>query len=533
MGHAGDAARDCAPRRAVSRRRVAALVALGAIALAASYPPFSLPGISFVALVPLLVLLRRAAADHAPRRAFAWGFWYGTAAHGAALYWLVVALWRFTPLSALGYAATVLIIGLWVGALSALTVGVRQRAPGVPMWVVFPLGWTAVEWVIGHQGDIAFPWLGLGTSLTETPALVQWADLAGARGVTLWLAWCSAMVVEAGSRVAAPAGRRAIRASVPYLAAVAASVALALGYGAWRVPRVPLRPAGVVGMIQPNEGFQEKWNKQRADSIVATLVALSDALDRRADPSLYVWPEAALPGYLQRQPDWAETIGAFARRIRKPILTGGLWARFYPSGDYDYYNAVLYVDSAGQWSRYPIYGKHYLVPVVERVPFLPPSWFGRLRFFGGFSRGTTLPLYETPVGSLGVLICYESAFEDLPRRYRALGAELLVNVTNDAWFGRTSAPYQHAAHLVMRAIETRMGVARAANSGISEYVDPLGRRTRSTKIETQAVLADTVWTSNVRTPYTRLGDWVGRVAVLVTLALGAMLVVLGWRAGRR
>src|SRR3989475_11630975 len=112
------------------------------------------------------------------------GFWYGLVAQGLALYWLVVALWHFTPLSALGYLATIAIYGLWMAGLFWLATRVRTRFPAVPLWVLFPLAWTAMDWGIGHQGDIRFPWLGLGTSLADAPTLVQWVDLAGTRGVT-------------------------------------------------------------------------------------------------------------------------------------------------------------------------------------------------------------------------------------------------------------------------------------------------------------------------------------------------------------
>src|SRR5207248_2248739 len=136
--------------------------------------------------------------------------------------------------------------------------------------------------------------------------------------------------------------------------------------------------------------------------------------------------------------------------------------------------------------------KHYLVPVVERVPFVPVRLFrsvpGLGNWSGGFSPGSTLPLYPSSLGRFGVVICYESAFEDLARRYRAAGADFLVNITNDAWYGRTAGPYQHATHLVMRAIETRTGIARAANDGISEFVDPLGRTYSATGLEVEAVM---------------------------------------------
>jgi len=121
-------------------------------------------------------------------------------------------------------------------------------------------------------------------------------------------------------------------------------------------------------------------------------------------------------------------------------------------------------------------------------------------------------------------VCYESAFEDLPRKYRALGADFLVNITNDAWFGKTTAPRQHASHLILRAIETRMGVARAANSGISEFVDPMGRVYAATKLDERSFVAGVVRTTDVIPLYVRLGDWVGTLVVALTLTGIAFLV---------
>ncbi|HXF95340.1 MAG TPA: apolipoprotein N-acyltransferase [Gemmatimonadales bacterium] len=509
----------------MSSRRAAVLTAVGAILLAASYPPFPLPALSFVALAPAILLVQDALAARDARLAFRRGFWYGLAAQALVLYWMVVALWHFTPLSALGYLATITILALWTGALFWFTVRVRLAAPRVPLAVVFPVAWTAVEWAVGHQGDIRFPWLGLGTSLADAPVLVQWADLAGARGVTLWVAWANVMLVEglAGKR---EGGTGKGAALVRYLAPVLGSIVLAAAYGAWRMRALPVRDLASVGLIQPNEGYHEKWERP-GDSVVAKLLRLSRTLHHRAAPNLIVWPEAAVPYYLQLRPVWDSAIARFTRDAQSPLFTGGLYAVFRGPDDYDYFNAAFFVDASGAWRRYPVYGKHYLVPIVERVPFVPPEWFGNLRFFGGFSRGRELPVYATAFGRFGPLICYESAFEDLPRRYRRLGADFLVNITNDAWFGRTSAPYQHASHLVLRAIETRMGVARAANSGISEFVDPLGRVYAETGLETEAAVVDTLRTSDVMTLYVRLGDWVGLLCVVGTVVLGL------WPLGRR
>src|SRR4029077_3332881 len=122
-------------------------------------------------------------------------------------------------------------------------------------------------------------------------------------------------------------------------------------------------------------------------------------------------------------------------------------------------------------------------------------------------------------GRISVLICYESIFPDLSRHYRLHGADLLANITNDAWFGRSVAPYQHVAHLRLRAIENRVGIVRSANTGISEYVDPLGRVQGATALFVAAAPTFDVETSHVRTPYVRWGDWIGMLAAALTLAL--------------
>lgn len=500
------------------------LVLLGALALFLSYPPFPLPILSFFAIMPAVLLVRRAVSDADPRSAFRWGWWYGIATNALVLYWMIVALWHFTPFSALGYLATIAIIGLLTGVMFWFVVRIRLAAPGVPLWVVFPVAWTALEWLIGHLGDASFPWLGLGTSLADAPVLVQWADLAGARGVTLWVAWCNVAIVEAAT------GVRGVRYAVRGYAIVLLTVLLAVGYGAWRMKTLPLRDVGRIGMIQPNEGFDEKGDPARADTVVGKLIGQTRQLLTHAPrPALIIWPEAAIPPFLWSQPRWQAQIAELARESRIPIFTGLVWAEpGWRSIQDPYYNAALLIDTTGDWRRSPVYAKHYLVPVTERVPFVPVSVFraipGIRRWSGGFTPGRDLPVYQTAIGRFGVIICYESAFEDLPRKYRGRGADFLVNITNDAWFGRTTAPRQHASHLVLRAIETRMGVARAANSGISEFVDPLGRAYDLTKLDTDTIVDGVLRTSDVVPLYVRLGDWVGTLVVVLTVIGVALLV---------
>ncbi len=261
-----------------------------------------------------------------------------------------------------------------------------------------------------------------------------------------------------------------------------------------------------------------------------------------------VWPETALPTYASAAPAWTDWASGLARAYGVGLLYGLVEVQWYPDRTFDYYNAALFVDSRGEPAG--TYRKHYLVPVVERVPFLPMSWMRSLRsqatreewrlpligsvsaflrWFGGFGRGVEEPVFTVDGAGFGVLICYESIFAPLSRTYRQNGADFLVNITNDAWYGReepwwsrSSALYQHPSHLVMRAIENRMGVARSANTGISLFVDPRGRISHTTSLFEPATRVATVQTTDTRTLYTRLGDWPGWLCALVAFA------GLGW-----
>lgn len=495
------------------------LVAGGAFVLVASYPPFHLVVPSFVCLVPAVWMILAGQNDPRPvRRHLLQGFWFGWISNALVLYWMVIALWHFTKLSALGYFATVTILALETALLFAAT-GWVCRTLRWPVVFVFPVAWTALEWFAGHRGDIRFPWLGLGSSLTGFPVLVQIADVIGARGVTLLLVAANTLLAVAWVRRADRA--YALRAS----ATVVLGVLLAAGYGFYRMRTVVRQPVGRVTAIQPAEFEKRKAND---DSVFAHVFALSQEALTRTAPDLLAWPEAAVPTFFVNRPDFETRIREQVAGNGIPVLIGGLDAVLRPDRrSYDYWNAAFFYDSTGTRVS-PVYHKQELVPIVERVPFVNPSWFAGIEFFGGFGRGEPGAVYRIAIGDFGVLICYESAFPHLARDYRRRGADFLVNITNDSWFGRTSAPYQHAAHLVMRAIETRVGIARAANNGISEFVDPLGRVYHATRLDDTTFVSDTVFTTEARTVYTGIGDWVGLLSVLGSV----VMLGLAWRVGK-
>jgi apolipoprotein N-acyltransferase len=508
-----------------------AFVLASAALFALAFPPIPLVVPAFLCLVPLAVAVARVADEGGTARdAARLGFWFGALAFGVTLYWIAFALLLFTKLALLGYAATVLGHGMIFAGVAAALFAVR-RLTRLPMAVLLPVVWAAGEVGLNRLHDIAFPWLPLGLSLARVPLLAQMVDLSGVRGASFWIAAVNGLLADAWIARDPAAPWRAVLRGRPLLrraAIIAASVALVAAYGAWRLRTLPTRALAPIAAVQPNIPQEDKWQEENRDRIVGMLASLTRDEMRESEARLVVWPEVALPGYLVDHPEWRDTLRALATVEGTPILFGVLDVEFRSRDDYEYYNAAMVTDTAGVVGRQEPYRKGYLVPIVERVPFLNPRWFGGMKYFGGFGRGSREIPFDLTFGRGGVLICYESIFPQRARAFRRNGADLLINITNDAWFGRSLAPHQHHAHLLLRAIENRVGIVRSANTGISGYIDPLGRGHGETELFVAATPTYDVRTSEVRTLYVRAGDWVGVLSTAATV-----LGVLAYAARRR
>jgi apolipoprotein N-acyltransferase len=250
---------------------------------------------------------------------------------------------------------------------------------------------------------------------------------------------------------------------------------------------------------------------------------------------LVVLPEVTFSAFPKAARDGAvmDRVQAYAREVGAPIMFGSLGYTGATQDDFVPFNSVFVMEPQGLTDYQ--YDKRYLVPVVERMPLLPVSWVKHLPYFGQFGVGQGWPLADVEGTGFAPLVCYESTYPQGARNFRREGADVLVNVTNDAWYGReplyarTTALWQHPAHMVMRAIENRVGVARAANTGISLFVDPVGRVYNATALFTADIRTDMVYTTDVTTFYTRFGDLVGNGAALASF----FLVLAAWRQRRR
>ena len=505
-------------RRVLRPTRGEALAALASAALfAIAFPPFRLIVPAFAALIPFAVAIaERADGDGTARSAARIGFWFGLLGYGLNLYWMASALALYTNLAFLGYGATIVLLAIIIAGTGAALFAAR-RATRWPLAVLLPAVWVAKEVVLNHLGDIAFPWLPLGLSVAHLPLAAQIADVSGVHGVSFWIAAVGGLLADAWLL---RARRPAVVARV---VGVAVAVAVVLGYGAWRLATIQLRPVAPIAIVQPNIPQDEKWQAANRGRIVGMLASLTrQEIARHDGERLILWPEAALPGFLVQHPEWRATIGSLARAGHVPLLFGMLDVQWRSRTDYDYYNAAMLADSTGRIDVQHPYRKTYLVPIVERVPFVNPNWFSHLQYFGGFGRGGSPVPFSLPFGTVGVLICYESIFPQRSLLYRREGTDVLVNITNDAWFGRTTAPWQHEAHLSLRAIENRVGIVRDGNTGISAYVDPLGRVHGETEIFTDAIRTYDAQTTSVVPVYVRAGDWVGLLSVVAVLGLLAL-----------
>lgn len=499
----------------------------GGFLLALAYPPLDLLPVALIAAWPLLAFLETAEGER-PGRAFLGGYLFGLAHFGAVLYW-IAGLSGFSVMAVPAYLASVLILAA-NGGLTGLMVALARRR-GISVALSFPLAWTAVEWLRSF-GDLGFTWALVGDVLAAYPLLIQPAELGGAYLLSLWLLALSAAMY----RLLRPGtgSRRGLAAAATLVLAVSVPI-----YGAVRLHRLERAavdwPRLRAAAIQPNVPQDAKWDEAFVDETFRRLVTLTRRAEER-DPELVVWPESAVPVYLRYDARAAALVPGLAAEIGAPIFTGtndadtldGRSGR--AAGDYRVYNAAYLVRADGLAEGR--YAKRRLVPVAERVPFVPDlatGFFERLSSWTGqFAVGHSWPVWSVEGFGFGATICYESVFPNVSRALVREGADFLVNITNDAWFGPTAAPYQHASHLALRAVEHRVSYLRSANTGISGWVDPLGRFRERTPLYEFAVVVADLPMPGMTTPYTRWGDW----APLAALALWGGLLLVGGRTGR-
>jgi apolipoprotein N-acyltransferase len=500
------------------------LAGTAGLLLVPAYPIADLGFVAFVALVPLLLALRDVAPAEGARRGFAAGVVFFT----LLLYWIVRVTVVYGHLSwPVGIAVLVLLVA-WLAGWTALfgwlvaTVGRRWGATAAV--TLAPLLWVACE--IGRGRALSgFPWGLAGYSQYRNLPLLQAASIGGVYLV-------SALVLAVNAGLVLILFRPRARAGMAAGAALLTIAAAGHGWGMLRLGSDPPPGPGIeVAAIQANVAQDRKWDARAQETILVDL----ERLTREAAASgarLVVWPESSSPlpirfppapgagpdpvvnrGYL----DW---IGRIARETGVTLIVGGVDYR--RDGErLEALNSALVVGPDGLPGE--AYAKVHLVPFGEYVPLRRVLFFVDAMVEGaiaGFAPGDRVASLPTPAGRAAVFVCYEAIFPELVRRL-ARDADLLVNVTNDAWFGRGAAPRQHLAIAALRAVEAGRDLVRAANTGISALVDRHGRIRARTPIEEMTILRGRLAVGGAaRTLYARTGDRFAWGCVIVALVLG-------------
>jgi apolipoprotein N-acyltransferase len=497
--------------------------ALSGLLLTAAFPRPGLEVLAAVALVPLLAALR----DCGPGKALRLGLLAGWVHYGTLLYWVVPFLETFAhfPLYAAVPVQLLLsvVLALFMALFGAGTAVFGATAGRLLLWV--PVSWTALEYMRNFFLS-GFPWELLGYSLYERPQWIQIADLCGVYGVSFLLAAVNAaiLVVVLGA-LRLPWQGRSVGGAV-VLAALLLPGALAGAtwfYGVHRLATVDTliaaRTAKTVVAVQGNVSQHLKWAPKLQKATVDKYLRLSTAAAGQR-PHLVVWPETATPFYFPYEPELSHRVLEGVTRIGTHFLIGS--PAFVPGGkEGAYFNSAYLIEPGG--AIVGRYDKTHLVPFGEYVPSWMPFVDKIVAEVGEFSVGDKGRVLVWGEERIGMLICYEVIFPELARAVAANGASLLVNITNDAWYGRSNAPYQHFTHAVLRAVEARRALVRCANTGITGFIDPSGRILARTDLFVDAALSRPVPLLDVETFYVRYGDW---------LAMGCLvLTALGWVGG--
>jgi apolipoprotein N-acyltransferase len=497
----------------VRRLAVAALAGF-AMHLAFPWPGWDLLG--WVALTPVLALGVTAGT---PRRALLEGWVAGLAFFLPLLRWLTHTMTTFstmtTPVAVLVLLALAGYLALFWGGVAGGLAWLGGRLGPRALWLA-PALWVAAEFLRGHFLS-GFPWGLLGYVPSRRLLVIQIAAWTGVYGV-------SALLVLVNTALAWVALERRWRAAAGagLLAAVAVGGALLVG----RAHLAPgVAPTVPIAVVQGNIPQAVKWDA----GFKAETLRIYGELTRAAAPGsrLVVWPEAAVPAYVRFEPGALRWLTDLANGVGVPLLVGA------PDAESDgrtvrYLNSAFLVDAAGVRARYD---KMHLVPFGEYVPLK------RLLFFveaiaaeiGDFTPGrqvTVLPLEGAPFGTV---ICYEVIFPDLFRRFVAEGASFMTNITNDAWFGDSGGPLQHLAMVPLRAVENRIAIVRAANTGVSAFVLPSGAIQGTLPLGARGTLRGEVPLRRGHTFYARFGD----VFAYACAAMSGAALVGGLAAGRR
>ena len=505
------------PQKGFYKRQVPAV--LGGALLALSFPKFDLYPLAWFALFPFLVSLYGKPVGAAFRSGLLMGvvYFFGTQ------YWIYHSMHYYGGMGFVPSFFVVLLLSLYMSlytaAFSALF-AMKIKTTRLPAMVLSPLFWVSLEFARSYALT-GFPWSSIGYSQYKFLHAIQFADITGIYGVSFLVLAVNGALADI---FIMKKREQEMPLYTPY-GTVLGYVALALaffgivGYGYLRLEETragsPLKVSVVQGSIEQDV----KWDPAYQGEVLRIYNGLTASASMER-PALIVWPETAIPFYWERDRALTESLIEFQRKLDAHLLFGAITVKEETPQGIRLANSAVLLDREGRVSYK--YDKIHLVPFGEYVPLR------RLLFFvdrlavgiGDYAPGESYLKAETPFGSFGTMICYEIIFPGLVRKFYSKsggGGDFIVTITNDAWFGTTNGPYQHWSMAVFRAIENRKPVIRAANTGISGFIDSSGRVLAKTGLFERRVLTSEIRTDRTGTFYSRYGDLFSYIVIILSL----------------
>ena len=505
------------------------LAAGSALLLIFSFPGFNIWIFAWVALVPLFFALE----NQKPLRAFLLSYLTGFILFRGTIYWLSHVSLPGMLIVAAYLALYFGFFGLIVNFISSPRWNSNKlQITDYGLLFYIPAAWVALEWARSYIFT-GFGWALLGYSQSYNLPIIQIADMSGTYGVSFLIVMFNIAVFFAIKNF-----RNKKEFLIPVIMTAILIIAV-LGYGLLRLNNVFTGERLKVSVVQGNIPQVQKWDERFTGLIIEKYEALtkSCALEK---PDLVVWPEASVPGFIENQKGLSEWVRGLVKLADAPLLVGA--PRYEEANGRElYYNSAFLFLKGGSPPRH--YDKIHLVPFGEYVP-LQNLFFFVHRFaprpIGDFVGGKEFTVLRFPIErsvreqdhswklmkkvGFGCLICFEDIFPDLARSLAKNNAGFLVNITNDAWFGRSSAAYQHAQASVFRAVENRINVVRAANTGLSCFIDQKGRIISKVSKDGKDIFIDGFRTqeiilSRTRTLYTAYGDVFAYLCIFFTVLL--------------
>ncbi len=494
--------------------------------LTASFPKIGFHWMAWFALIPLYVSIRALS----PQKSFKLGFLAGMIHYLTLLYWLVHTMEIYGRLPLYLSLAILLLFSAYLSIYMALFSAAAVRSEKKPFvgLALTPLLWVSLEYLRSFFLS-GFPWELIGYSQYNQLTLIQIADIFGVYGVSFVVALTNTILFIGLLYLTRKTWQGKIISNRQAAAAMVAG-SIFLGclwfYGNWRINSIDrlISNAGIIksAVIQGNIDQDKKWDPVFQKETIKTYIQLS-LMTKRDKPDLVVWPETATPFYFLHDTQLSEMVKTGIQLTGTSFLIGSP-SFMLSHNNIHYYNSAYLVEPNGEVTGK--YDKVHLVPFGEYVPFkrwLP--FLGKIvAHVGDFQSGIRGNVIHWEEQRLGIQICFEIIFPMLSRALVKNKADLLVNITNDAWFGKTSAPYQHFTMGVFRAIENRRALVRSANTGISGFIDPVGRIIATTPLCETAVMIQNVPLLKEMTFYTRFGNFFA-----ITCLIFALLYLTGFK----